>query len=612
MTVKKVLSVVLSAVVLLASMLTVSAAVEAKSVTVTTSAYDVTVKVDVPDSVVGTMTVQIIREENGTYDLFAMDDSSSRSGSAGAYYYEFTLKMPARAQTHEDYVVRIGNNVIKKETTFPYTSIDDKINFYNGLITQIAADSDGIDEYLNLPTTKVPVDITEYNEIKAREPGVIDLVNDKIATLTTLVSLDLNAIPAPDADERIATATTNDDRFQPLFVDSMNLARIAAVTETDWETVAGNAITATTFDEEYYVVRRTGNPGDDELNDEILLDVADTYDYFKSEGAAVTTLELAEYQKVFDKATLLLVADTLDYASVKDAFLYYQTKGSIAPEDMTNITDLINAGKDADLWKNLKTSGYTDAASLVDNAESIAETMVANGALNTTPIGGGGGGAGGSSTIDKPSTPGASMGIVSDVEIKPAEPVNPVQPDPVEGFTDLVNAEWSREAVEYLAEAGVINGKSENSFAPNDAVTREEGAKIIVAAFNLLGDAECDFADVSSDRWSYAYIAAAVEAGIITGYGEEFGPTDTMTREQAATIIFRAAEKITLELSGEKSEFTDEADTSDWAADAIAHLAADGVINGMGDGTFAPKATLTRAQLAQLVYNVLVMVGGVK
>ena len=176
---KRLLSVVLSAVILMVSVLTISTAnVSAESITVTTSAYTVSVRVDVPDTVNGTMTVQIVNANNNA--LYAMDYSNTRLGTSGDYYYQFTLRMPASAQTATDYKVRVGNHVVKQESTFPYTNISDKINFYNGLITQISTDHDGIDEYFNLPATKVPVDITAYNGLTS---GVLNLVNDKIATL---------------------------------------------------------------------------------------------------------------------------------------------------------------------------------------------------------------------------------------------------------------------------------------------------------------------------------------------------------------------------------------------------------------------------------------------
>jgi len=600
---KRLLSVVLSALMLIASFATVSAEVAAPAIEITVNVYSIEAKVT--SDVNGTMTAQLVNTANNV--IYGAAASSAPTTSNGKYIYTFNFTMPYNAATAE-YVVKVGNNVPKTTQSFQYQDIADKINFYNTLDTKAA---DEIKGFFAANSAMVPVNVTAYNNLSdgTGEDGanVLALVNAEIAAL----NLATGVTDADTPEQKIAKVSAVETTFVTAFNDAMAIAMVADVSESDWVTVAQNAMTETTFDNEYYIVEREGTPDADELNDEILLNVADAYNGFKSESVSITTLDLAEYQKAFDKATLLVIAGGYDYASVKDAFLYYENKGSITVADMTNITALVNAGKDADLWKDLKVSGYTDVATLVANAQTIAQTMVNNGALVQTPIGGGGGGAGGSSTTDKPSNPGSSMGITGDVPMTPADPVNPTQPKPVEGFADLANAEWSRTAVEHLADKGVISGKDANTFAPNDAVTREEGAKIIIGAFDLLKEANCEFTDVSADRWSYAYIAAAVELGIINGYGDSFGPTDTMTREQAATIIYRAAQLIKLEVSGEKADFTDAEHTSDWASDAIAHLAADGVINGMGDGTFAPKATLTRAQLAQLVYNVLVTIGGV-
>jgi|GEM_PF-6117695 len=611
---KRLLSVVLSALMIFASFATVSADVAAPTIEVTTdesNAYKI--KATVTSDVNGTMTAQLVNTANNV--IYGAASSNAPTLSNGKYIYTFYFTMPYNADTAE-YIIKVGNNVVPAvSASFEYNAIiEDKIEFYDTLDTKEVGT---IKAYFAANPTLIPADaaaaLEAYNQLSdgTGEDGanVLALVDAEILALDLATGVE----PGDLSSDRVAKVAAAEAEFVAGFNAAMEITVIADVSEADWVTVANDAMMAIvpTFDNEYYIVQRVADPDADELNDEILLDVADAYSYFKSESLAVTTLDLAEYHKAFDRATLLLVAGTLDYASVKDAFLYYENKGSITVSDMTNIDALVAAGKDADLWKDLKKSEYTDAATLVANAVSIAQTMVDNGVLVQKPIGGGGGGAGGSSTIDKPSNPGSSMGITGDVPMTPAEPVNPTQPKPVTGFADLADAEWSREAVEYLADKGVIAGKDTNTFAPNDAVTREEGAKIIIGAFDLLKEADCEFADVSADRWSYAYIAAAAELGIINGYGDSFGPTDTMTREQAATIIYRAAELIKLEVSGEKTDFTDAADTADWASDAITHLAADGVINGMGDGTFAPKATLTRAQLAQLVYNVLVTIGGV-
>ena len=85
-----------------------------------------------------------------------------------------------------------------------------------------------------------------------------------------------------------------------------------------------------------------------------------------------------------------------------------------------------------------------------------------------------------------------------------------------------------------------------------------------------------------------------------------------MSRQDMAVVIYRTAEKLGLKISGEAESFADSSDISDYAKDAVKALTAKGIINGMGDGTFAPKATVTRAQAAKVIYGLIELVGGGK
>ncbi|MEG2584473.1 MAG: S-layer homology domain-containing protein, partial [Oscillospiraceae bacterium] len=108
--------------------------------------------------------------------------------------------------------------------------------------------------------------------------------------------------------------------------------------------------------------------------------------------------------------------------------------------------------------------------------------------------------------------------------------------------------------------------------------------------------------------WCYTYIAAAVNSGIINGIEEnKFGIGDTITREDMATILYRTAKKIGNErLDSEiKTKFSDHEEISDYAIDGIYAMKNLNIINGMGDGTFAPKSDATRAESAKMIFNLL-------
>ena len=116
--------------------------------------------------------------------------------------------------------------------------------------------------------------------------------------------------------------------------------------------------------------------------------------------------------------------------------------------------------------------------------------------------------------------------------------------------------------------------------------------------------AENTFAD-SDGHWAKDYIATAVKAGITTGVTDtEFNPDGLITREQAATILYRAivSKGIVLEISGEV--FADDASISDWAKDAVYALKAAGIISGRDGNNFCAGDSITRAEAAKIVYMI--------
>ncbi len=180
----------------------------------------------------------------------------------------------------------------------------------------------------------------------------------------------------------------------------------------------------------------------------------------------------------------------------------------------------------------------------------------------------------------------------------------------VVSFSDLGDAAWAKEAVTFLANKAIINGKTASSFAPNDDITRAEFAKIVVKAFGLedTSASVSSFSDVSASDWYYTAVASAYNKGIIKGYENgTFGVNDKITRQDMAVIIYRAAQVAGKTIEATKAEvaFADSADIATYAAEAVATLQKGGVINGMTATTFAPTATATRAQAAQMIYGLV-------
>lgn len=174
-------------------------------------------------------------------------------------------------------------------------------------------------------------------------------------------------------------------------------------------------------------------------------------------------------------------------------------------------------------------------------------------------------------------------------------------------FEDLADAEWAEEAIAYLYDKNVINGKSENIFAPNDFVTREEFVKMLVLALNIEAaeDSDIDFPDVDAGEWYAPYIKTASAKGIVNGMGDRFGIGFNITREDMAVMCKRAADTVGLELAAQRSEPNFEDEISDYAREAVKSLYKAGVINGTGNNLFSASANATRAEAAKMIYGII-------
>ena len=107
-------------------------------------------------------------------------------------------------------------------------------------------------------------------------------------------------------------------------------------------------------------------------------------------------------------------------------------------------------------------------------------------------------------------------------------------------------------------------------------MTREQFVKLIASAFSLTSstDAPLPFTDVASQEWYAPYVRAAYEAEIVSGVSAtEFGIGQSITREQMATMLYRACQKKGISFAGgEPAAFTDAAEIQPYAADAVAAM----------------------------------------
>lgn len=217
----------------------------------------------------------------------------------------------------------------------------------------------------------------------------------------------------------------------------------------------------------------------------------------------------------------------------------------------------------------------------------------------TTNTGGGGGGGGfssGSGSTSKPSAPVVTPPVSQDSIGQVTD----------EKFNDLGRVEWARDAILYLADKGIIHGKGEKAFMPEDSIKREEFVKILVETFNCEDTTLAQFSDVAEGKWYTPYINKGVACGFVSGYGENiFGVGEIITRQDACVMLAKAAG---YDLEAENTidaKFGDAGDISGYAKNAVCVLAEKGFVNGTTDGLFLPKKPISRAEASMIIYNYL-------
>ena len=176
-------------------------------------------------------------------------------------------------------------------------------------------------------------------------------------------------------------------------------------------------------------------------------------------------------------------------------------------------------------------------------------------------------------------------------------------------FKDIEKDFWARKAIEYLYENNIINGMDENNYAPNDYLTREQAVSIVCRMINLEpGIPDGSFLDVNNDGWYAPYVYAAKSKKVVNGIdANNFGVGMYITRQDVAVIICNA---MGYDRDSTESGLSDFDSVSDYAKASVAYMNKAGIINGYSDSSFKPQNNITRAEIAQIIYNVLTKNGG--
>ena len=172
-------------------------------------------------------------------------------------------------------------------------------------------------------------------------------------------------------------------------------------------------------------------------------------------------------------------------------------------------------------------------------------------------------------------------------------------------FTDVVPGSWYYDAVKYVVDNKIMTGTSATAFNPNTKLTRAMLAQILYNHAGKPSAAASSMKDVASGSWYASAVGWAASKGVVTGYSDgSFKPGDSVTREQLAVMLYRYAGSPAA--AGTLDSFSDASAVSAYAQAALKWAVSNGIITGNGSAaTLDPKGTASRAQVAVILMRYL-------
>ena len=309
----------------------------------------------------------------------------------------------------------------------------------------------------------------------------------------------------------------------------------------------------------------------------------------------VQTLKDAE--KIFNQAKAVAVVNSSSVDDMEDAIVKY--KATLEISDTTYNTFARHSSDNREKIMRQLVNKNFQTASAVKEAFSTA----VSGAGEPGGGNGGGGGGGGSSDDDDDyptENPGSLGGNPDSIPAVPSD-----TPSSNGVFSDVNGNHWAANYISVLEKEGIVSGYADGRFYPSNTVKREEFVKMVVLASGMYTAGQnCNYDDVREEEWYFTYIASASQSGIVNGIGNGvFGIGNNITREDVSVIVNRIllSKNVTPANPG-FLKFTDNAQISDYAKESIKNLSALGILSGFEDGSFKPKANLTRAEAAKIIF----------
>lgn len=177
-------------------------------------------------------------------------------------------------------------------------------------------------------------------------------------------------------------------------------------------------------------------------------------------------------------------------------------------------------------------------------------------------------------------------------------------------FSDISDTSWYSKAISFIAARDITTGTGNGNFSPDAKLTRGQFLVMLMKAYNLTPDVEIsdNFSDAGNTYYT-EYLAKAKRMSISQGVGNNmFSPEKEITRQEMFALLYNMLNNLDELPQGSSgkalSTFSDADQIAFWAKDAIELLSETGIITG-SDGRLSPLKTTTRAEMAQMIYNLL-------
>ena len=242
---------------------------------------------------------------------------------------------------------------------------------------------------------------------------------------------------------------------------------------------------------------------------------------------------------------------------------------------------------------------------IYDSLDAIHAAIEALSLPTDNTSSGSGGGSGGGSGNSGGGSGGTTSRPVSSGTIYPSNTgTNGGTNQQTQRFSDVGEGHWAYSYIESLAQKSILVGDG-GLFRPEDSLTRAEFVKILMMAFQVPLGEEAGFEDVSQEDWFAPYVAGARQAGLVNGTGRQFLPDAAISRQDAVVMAYRFATAAGTSWATAAIDFTDSAQLAEYAKEAVASFVADGIVEGVGGGKFAPEEPVTRAAAAKIVCRLI-------